>query len=66
MLLLLLLLLGPYSATTLEETFFLIRVTIMFNRNELFFKQNQFFSIEMNSRVFLEGMKGVISCVIRD
>ena len=66
MLLLLLLLLGPYSATTLEETFFLIRVTIMFNRNELFFKQNQFFSIEMNSRVFFEGMKGVISCVIRD
>ena len=64
--LLLLLLLRPYSATTLEETFFLIRVTIMFNRNELFFKQNQFFSIEMNSRVFLEGMKGVISCVIRD
>ena len=66
MLLLLLLLLGPYSATTLEETFFLIRVTIMFNRNELFFKQNQFFSIEMHSRVFFEGMKGVISCVIRD
>ena len=64
--LLLLLLLRPYSATTLEETFFLIRVTIMFNRNELFFKQNQFFSIEMNSRVFFEGMKGVISCVIRD